>query len=707
MRQAIQLDDKEQALMQSQQAMTAQPQQDRVKDMLAGNSPQAVASILQRENEKEQAEGEKQSRMPTEFDSRLGAFVNKCWEKAYSAKSRHEVDLLRDLRQRDGIYEPEILAAIREMGGSEIYMMLTQVKCRALESWITEILFAQNEFPFEVEPTPIPELPADLQQEMRKRMRAKLAAEINMGIYPTPEEIQEATTRVYEHVMENMNRYAKTRAKRMNKKIQDIIIETGWFNELKAFISDFSTYRFACIKGPIKINKKKLAWGQDQLGRIVPVESKGVAYHYERVSPFDLYPSPSSRDLNDGYLIEVISFRRKSLYDLIGAPGYDEAAIRTVINRFGDRGYRINRAFQTQRDWAEGRHNEYFDDTDIIEAYNFSGSVRGKLLLDWGMTPDMVPDPDDDYEANVIMIDNEVIRAVLNPHPLGHRPYHWESFERINGQIYGKGPPALIADLQQMCNSCARALANNMALASGPMAEIMVDLLADGETTANMRPWRQFQTREPRHSRSGNRGAINFFQPNSNASELIGVYEFFSKLSDEYTAIPAYAHGQNVSGGAASTASGLSMLQENAARGVKRAVKAIDRVIEGSIRMLFEDLMLNDPDEKIKGDLKVNAVASTAMVNKERQAMRQNNLLQTVTNPMDHQIIGMQGRAEMLRQLFRNNDIDSKGIIPTDSDIKKIMMQQQIAAQQEAMNEQDPDGNDRANNQVQPEAASV
>ena len=44
--------------------------------------------------------------------------------------------MLRALRQRNGDYEPEKLAQITRQGGSEIYMMLTEVKCRAAESWL-------------------------------------------------------------------------------------------------------------------------------------------------------------------------------------------------------------------------------------------------------------------------------------------------------------------------------------------------------------------------------------------------------------------------------------------------------------------------------------------------------------------------------------------------------------------------------------------
>ena len=43
------------------------------------------------------------------------------------------------MRQRNGEYEPDKLAAIQAQGGSEIYDV-NQVKCRGAESWLRDIL---------------------------------------------------------------------------------------------------------------------------------------------------------------------------------------------------------------------------------------------------------------------------------------------------------------------------------------------------------------------------------------------------------------------------------------------------------------------------------------------------------------------------------------------------------------------------------------
>ena len=70
----------------------------------------------------------------------LTAHLRACWDAARQAKKPIENIMLRALRQRNGQYEADKLKQIHEQGGSDIYMMVTEVKCRAAESWLRDIL---------------------------------------------------------------------------------------------------------------------------------------------------------------------------------------------------------------------------------------------------------------------------------------------------------------------------------------------------------------------------------------------------------------------------------------------------------------------------------------------------------------------------------------------------------------------------------------
>lgn len=606
---------------------------------------------------------------------RLGAHVRREWEAARRAKEHHEKEMLACLRQRNGQYEPDVLDSIRQMGGSEIYMMLTQVKCRATESWMLDILLPSGgEVPFAVEVGSEPELQPEHEQMIEQRVNAEAQEAVQMGIYVEPARVQERIEEIRGKLDDAVKRFAKERARGMQERLESIAEQGGFKDALKEMICNAVTYPAGILKGPTRVVEKTMNWAIDEFGQTHAVVKDEIVRKYSAPSPFDIFPSQDSRWLGDGSLIERCRYRRSSLYSLIGAPGYDEDAIREVIRRYGDTGYRLEQTGDTYRDYLEGRHGSEWGGDRSIEAINYWGEVRGRWLLDWGMPESMIPDPDADYQANVIMVDDLIIRAALNPHPLGAVPFWSMSIESIPNQVWGKGIPQLIRDSQDMANSAARSLENNMALASGPFGEAQVDRFAEGETVMPFHPWRMYQTTESKVSTTS-RPAISWYQPNSNAGDLMEVYKFFSDLADEYSGIPPYATGSNEKTGAAATVGGLRMLQENAGRGIKRGTRNADKVIEGTIQFTFEDVMLWDDDPDIKGDMKIVATASTSLVNRERQAMRKNELAQiTAGNPIDQQILGLIGRRNQLADLFRTYDVDAQGILPSEDEIRKRMM---------------------------------
>ena len=62
------------------------------------------------------------------FISSLSSHIQNQWEINRDAKREVEQEMLASLRQRNGEYDAHTLAAIHEVGGSEIFMMLTATK---------------------------------------------------------------------------------------------------------------------------------------------------------------------------------------------------------------------------------------------------------------------------------------------------------------------------------------------------------------------------------------------------------------------------------------------------------------------------------------------------------------------------------------------------------------------------------------------------
>jgi hypothetical protein len=633
--------------------------------------------------EKAKAEQEAKDNQNTPLIVGLSADLTQKWEVAKTARTSVEQRLLDCLRRRQGEYSPEKMASIKATGGSEVFMMLTSIKCRAAESWINDILFPAGDRCWEAEPTPIPDLDPEIRQELAQAVAQEAMMWMQQnGIQLPPEIVQQRMKMAEEEIATRLEKMSRETAEKMSKKIDDQFTEGKWEEAMRELVKNTVTFPTAFIKGPVIRKRKSLKWMQDGNGKWMPKVASVLRPEYYSPSPFDLYFSPSSKNVQDGYLFERHRLRRKDILAMKGVPGYDSGAIDAVLSQYGMGGLRNWLTGDQQRAELEGRPNEWLGQTDTIDALEYWGSASGRHLLDWGMDPAKIPDPNMEYEVNCWKIGSYVIKAVLNESPTGERPYDQCSFEDVPGSIWGKSVPELMADVQDVCNAAARSLVNNMAVSSGPQIEVHTDRLAIGEDISNITPFRIWQTLSDPNGGTNN-PAVRFNYPQSIADQLMKVYEFFSTLADEYTNIPKYSYGDNK--GAPGTASGLSMLMSSAARGIKQVIANLDTPIEGTVRRTYIHNMLFDEDEAIKGDLSVSAKGARSMVAKEQQMVRRQEFLQTTNNPTDLQIMGMEGRAMLLREAVKAFEINVDDVIP---DREKLQEQMQQAMQAEMQQQQ-------------------
>jgi hypothetical protein len=307
------------------------------------------------------------------------------------------------------------------------------------------------------------------------------------------------------------------------------------------------------------------------------------------------------------------------------------------------------------------------------------------MLLDWGLEGDEI-DPDIDYEVNAWKIGKHVIRAVLNPDTLGRKPYSVDSYERIAGSFWGKGVPELMADIQDICNAVARAVVNNSALASGPQVEVNIERCENNE---QLYPWKIWPSTNQQMSESP---AVRFNQPTIITDPLMRVFEFFASLSEDSTGIPRWAFGNTNIGGAGATSSGLSMLMNHASRGIKEAIAHLDTIVGSCIERIYDYNMAYDEDQDRKGDCRVVARGSSSLVAKEQQLVRMRETLAALNNPTDIEILGVEGRAKLLKAAIEGLELGVDDIIPDEAKLKEIvakieerqamMMQQQLGMMQ-------------------------
>ncbi len=593
---------------------------------------------------------------------RLTAMVRKDWESAKHQRLRDNMNerLLDCLRRRKGEYSASKLAAIRQMGGSEIYMKLTGAKVFAAKSWIADIYTPSGDKPWTLQPTPVPELPPNLEQKLTQK-----AVQGAMSLGVPLEAMKELIEKHRKRLLDELKVEAENRAEGMSDYIEDELIEAGFHAEFDGFLDDFVTYPYAIFKAPIYRKSKELKWVDIGTGQYTPQVTDKIVRKVKRVSPFDIYPSPASVNINDHWLIEHHRLTPEDLTNMRGAAGYNNVNIAKALLQYRQGGLREWAWGDTERDRLEGR-DSLMAQTETIDALEWSGKVSGVMLLEWGMSPQSIPDPYDEYQVSVMLVGDYVIRAVLNPDPRKRSDYFKACWRDVPGSFAGEALPEILSDCQDLCNAAIRALANNMGIASGPMMYYFGDRLVSGQDVTQLHPWKTIGVTE---SRTGSSTVpVGWFQPDSNAQELLAIYERFSRYADSISGIPAYAYGSDQGAGAAKTASGLSMLLNAASKGIKQAIRAIDlNVIEPLVEKMYIHAMLDESvDYMIKGDLNIKARGSQSLLHKESNNQMIQQFLANTANPIDLQIVGVDARRKLLKETAKQLDLPISEIFPDD-----------------------------------------
>ena len=659
---------------------------------------------------RQQAEQAAQGRQNDPLILGLAAHLRHLWEPAKRAKLPIETKMFKALRQRNGEYEQTIANAIAAQGGSSVYMMVTETKCRGAESWLRDILLEDGKIPFLVSPSPKPSINPDMEQMITDKFGQKVMQSMQSGQPQDPDAQEDMKELAEQEVRNEIMEEAQETSDAMQVLIEDQFAEGGMIEGFSAFISDLATYPNAFLKGPVVRKQRKMKWVKGVDGKYAPDVTEELVPTYTRVDPYRMYPEPGVSSINEGFVFEHHRLSRPELAALKGVPGYDDDAISKVLEEMpaSSTGTWLNPNYQTQAT-LEQKYNIWDRPTATVDALEFTGKIPGSKLLEWGMTSEEVPDPDKEYDCNAWLIDRWVIKATMNYDPLGRNPYYTSSFVKRPGAFWGSSIPELIDDIQNMCNAAARALVNNMGLASGPMVEVNIDRMPADEEITTLTPWRIFQvTNDPMGS---GQPAIRFNQPQSNAQELMMVYTHFTKLADDQSGIPAYVYGDMNVAGAGRTASGLSMLMGSAGKGIRQVIMHIDMDVIGPVVEAQYDWNMRYVDDgSVKGDSQTCPKGAIQLATKEQENVRRMEFLQATSNPMDSQIVGIPGRAAILREVAKGLNMPTDDIIPSKEKLEQMQAQQEAQQQAQAQAQaqqaqQGQPGQQPGNGQQQPAPA--
>lgn len=588
--------------------------------------------------------------------------------------------LLNALRVFNGQYDATKLAEIQRFGGSQVYARIISMKCRGASALLRDVYLSPDR-PWGIEAPDDPDIPPNIMDSIKQLIAGELHTLQVGGQPPDVATIRDRTNHLVEAARQAAKKKAGEQACIAEDKLDTLLKEGGFYKALSEFIVDLPLFPFACLKGPVVRIVPTVTWSGGG-GR--PVVQNKPKLFWNRISPFDIWFTPGVSDIEDAEVIERTRLTRADLNDLLDLPGYNTAAIREVLDLYGSGGINDNWDMtDSERAVMENRENPMLNRSGMIACLEYTGNIQGKMLLEYGMTKDQIPDEMRDYYVQAWQIGRYVIKVQMSPSPRKRHNYFITSFEKVPGTPVGNGLPDILNDIQDMANATARSLVNNMSISSGPQVTVNDDRLAPDEDGEDLYPWKRWHVTTDPMGNSATVPPIGFFQPQSNAGELLQVYQAFSAMADELSAIPKYLSGGS-SGGAGRTASGLAMLMGNASKILQTVAANIDRdVLEPLLGMLFDMVMLTDTSGLLTGEEKIRVLGVNVAVQKETQRARQLEFLQITANPVDLQIIGPQGRAEVLRAVSETIGLNGDKIVPSDQDIQAQQQKAQQQAQQQ------------------------
>ena len=622
----------------------------------------------------------------------LASHVIRAYDQNKQFRSE-EIDrlMLEDLRQLNGEYDPDKLKDIQRAGQPTIFLNKTGEKVRGALAWIMDVINFDNGKPFTLDPSPLPALPPEAEEMIKQQVLVDMDAYLSTGKNVSKEMMFQYAAQMRDQIDNDLMSEAKDRAKKMETLIYDQMVEGGWHDVFEDFLYNLSWAPAAFIKGPIlrrvttpKYIRGPFGWINKPIKTIKPT--------FEAPSPFDIYPSREAVSVDDGELCERIKLSPSKLEEMKGVTGYQDAAIDKILAGYDHQGAHEMLNTDAERERLEGKGSAFADKRDFIEGVEYWGSVTGKMLKDKGVLVDNNDKPLADlklYEANVIVVQGNVIYSALNPEMTGKRPYMKTCWHKKPGSFYGSGVPRLMRELQQLINATIRSLCFNMSQSSGYQTIINdIARIPAGERVTESFTGKVWQF--TKGSSMGNeQKPVDFWQPDSLASQLLTVYKSFEPEADTITGIPRYAMGNDNNGNSSRTLGGLSILMSNAARGIKMVLSRIDKdIYHKVVDKLFNYNMAYSDDEDVKGDVVIQCSGALSQIVNEQNSQKIMQILTASANPIDATVIGPEERGALYRELAKFVSVPKDTVVKSDEKIRGMLAKQELEqAQQQQMSQ--------------------
>ena len=468
--------------------------------------------------------------------------------------------------------------------------------------------------------TPVADVPEGTEQPLAQS--GLLPAAANAPQPPNPEQPIGQAAPNQPDAATQAQTAAESTAEKAELKIRDYLVECSYHTEVRKVIEDSAKLGTGILKGPFpeKVISKKTTL-KDGKHALEVVESIGPVS--KCIDLWDFFPAPNcGEDIHKGsYTVERDRLSAKQLRDLKGTPGYLDDQIDKVI----DEG-------PCKKNYSEGSRvsGSNTSEDDRFEVWYYYGLVDVSSLN--SMQVKLTDSESDKKElpAIVTLVNETPIKAWINPLDSGEFPYDLMPWQRVAGSPWGIGVSRQGRTAQDMLNASARAMMDNGGLSARPMIILRKNAIVPADGVWELTSGKVWLATEQSDVRSVS-DAFTAINIPMMQTELANLVQIAKTMMEDSTGITFLLQGQQ--GSAPDTVGGMELLHKNASTILRRIARVFDeRITEPHIRRYYEYLLVYGPDD-CKGDMKIEAIGSTSLVEREIQSMEAVQLLTMALNP--------------------------------------------------------------------------
>lgn len=500
-------------------------------------------------------------------------------------------------------------------GTSRAFVQITRPKVVTALATIAPIILPPGDKCFTVDPTPNPYMP-------------KLAHDlITKGM-------------AQDEIRKEILKQAHERAEAMENRVDDGLAETGFSSKFLRFGLDMCLYGTGIMMGPFAKPVEKKHYDKQSIwqkvkslltGAYDKLAKMGLEEEWspelEVISPFDFYPDPAARTVEECESVIVRKVMGKS-------------DVRKLRKREGFNKNEIDEALKAtpNGNWImEGSWEGVINSTNSQYQMN-SPSDRYVVLVRWGWLSgeDLrragMKIDDDQVEEQVMVqtwvIGNHVIALLVSDLHKDRIPVYAAPYSLVPHSIWGAGLPEMMRDSQSAVNAYERMKLDNAAICGGPQFIVDIGRIVPGETL-NVRPRKVWRVKEQESGATTK--PIEIMMPECHVGEYQASQDRAMALADEQTCIPRLLMGFGGEGVHNRTEGGASLQFNSALTPMKSVVFNIENhLIIPMVKAMCNFYLEFSKDETIKGDHTIIARGVQGLMAREAISQKIATVLQYV-----------------------------------------------------------------------------